>query len=123
MSRSSDLQAVHGRRIVGHRKVREDDERSGAKLVARRHQGLPAIGKRRAARDREAGAESPTGRPTDGAGESGRWFLPSVTARLPSGQESGRPRRRLRDRLFRIPFSIDRQKPFQSFKGERPQGR
>ena len=117
------LQAAHGRRIVGHREVREDDERSGSKLVARRHQRLPAVGERRAARRRDSRSGIAQEATDRRCRRIGRWFVPSVTARLPSGQESGRPRRRFRDRLLRIPFSIDRQKPFQSLSGDRPQGR
>ena len=59
------LQAAHGRWIVGHREVREDDERSGSKLVARRHERLPVIGERRAARERKQDRNRPEGdRPT-----------------------------------------------------------
>ena len=46
-----------------------------------------------------------------------------VRLTLPSCQDSGRPRRRFRDRLVRIARSIDRQKAFQSFRGDKPQGR
>ena len=115
-------QAVDGRGIIVHREVRKDDERAGPDLVPGRHERLPAVHERRAARGREDERQHPGAR----AGRSqriGRWSLPTVTARLPSDQESGRPRRRFLDRLVPIAWSIDRQIPFQSFRGDKPQGR
>ena len=117
------LQAAHGRWIVGHREVREDDEWPGSKLMTCRHQRLAVVGERRAARRTKPGARSPRER----LGGRCRPNRPMVSAirhiRLPIAQESGRWRRSFRDRLLRIPFSIALQNPFQSLSGDNPQGR
>ena len=123
MSRSSDCRqrTAGGSSVIG--KFEKMMNWPGAKLVPRRDERLARARKASRSswtRSRIADRAMASDQRTD-AGRIGRWFLPSVTARSPDpAQERGRPRRRFRDRLSRIAFSIDRQNPFQSFKGEIP---
>ena len=135
------VEASDGRRILRHREVREQDElaRCGPGVASERGSGRgrsvaqpiqpsSSSSARAASRRRQpvGSAESVIGsaisrHPMRAIKRRTRSVTGSFSDR--HDQDSGRPRRRFRDRLVRMARSIARQKVFQSFSGDRPHGR